>query len=202
VTERTPEAAYRSYWINAILWAVVFLPLAGWLAVLRNRGTKEGWTITLWATGITIAVFVALWLVYALPASRFYRRIQRENPQSLVFAATRTKSYDVAISELTEDHFNPSYFCAVVADGDSLRIVSRRGGTFKISAQRISNIEASTTRDLRVDYPCVAIDLKTEPTPITLPLRAHQGPWRSLFMSRPTVIRELVAGLNARVHVE
>ncbi|MEO6116248.1 MAG: hypothetical protein ABIP33_07680, partial [Pseudolysinimonas sp.] len=162
MTEPTPEAAFRAYWINTGIYAALFFPLAGFLTYLRTRGLTNGVAISAWSIGGTLAVAAGLLLIYAIPADRFYRRIERENPEAVVFAATRAKFWDAAISKLTEDRFNGSYLSAIVADADSLRILSRKGGTITIAWGRVLDIAGSSTRDFRIDYPCVAIDLRTD----------------------------------------
>lgn len=122
--------------------------------------------------------------------------VVRENPEAVIFAATRTKYYDKAISTLTKDHFGPTYLCAVVSDGQSMRIVARKGGTFTIPWTRILSIEASTTRDYHFESPCVMVHVSADSDPVDLPLIAHKNPWNSLFMTRPSTIRELVAELT------
>ena len=92
MTEPTPEAAYRSYWTSSGLWALFYIPLAGYAGYLRSQNLTNGVAITAWTIGGTLAFFLALMLVYAIPTDRFLRRIERENPGAVVFAATRSSS--------------------------------------------------------------------------------------------------------------
>lgn len=197
MTELTPEAAYRSYWTSSGLWALFYFPLAGYAGYLRSQNLTSGVAITAWTIGGTLAFFLALMLVYAIPADRFLRRIERENPGAMVFAATRSKFWDTAISELTQDGFNGSYLSAVVANADGLRIISRKGGTIAVAWRRIVRIEGSSTRDMGIDYPCVTIDLQTDSGVVRLPLRATKSAWHSLFMTSPKLVGELVTQLTA-----
>ena len=197
MTEPTPEAAYRSYWTSSGLWALFYIPLAGYAGYLRSQNVSNGVAITAWTIGGTLAFFLALFLVYGIPADRFLRRIERENPSAVVFAATRSMFWDTAISELTQDGFNGSYLSAVVANADGLRIISRKGGTISVAWRRILRIEGSSARDMGIDYPCVTIDLQTDSGVVRLPLRATKSAWHSLFMTSPKLVGELVTQLTA-----
>ena len=197
MTEPTPEAAYRSYWTSSGLWALFYIPLAGYSAYLHSQRLPDGLAITAWSVGGTLAFCLAVMLVYAIPADRFLRRTERQNPGAIVFAATRSKSWDTAISELTEDRFHGSYLSAIIANADDLRILSRKGGTITVAWTRIVGIEGSSTRDFGVDYPCVTLTLRTDSGPVRLPLRATRSAWHSLFMTSPRLVGELVTEMSA-----
>ncbi len=197
MSEPTPEMSYRSYWTSSGLWALFYIPLAGYAGYLRSQNLPSYASITAWSIGGTLAFFLALMLIYAIPADRFLRRVQRENPEAVVFASTRSKFWDTAISELTDDRFNGSYLSAVVANADGIRIMSRKGGAITVAWRRILRIEGSSTRDMGTTYPCVAIDLQTDSGVVHLPLRATRSAWHSLVMTSPKLVGDLVKQLNA-----
>ena len=185
----TPESAYRGWWFSSVTWLIVFVPLSVFSTWLRSQGDPGAAGIVLWTTIGTISVFGALLLVIALPIDRLQRRLRKENPTALVFVARKTKFYDQAIDKLTENHFNLTYLSVVVADAAELRIFSRRGTTFTIPWTRVIKVVATSTRDSRIDYPAVGIDIQFGDERVRIPLDASTSGWTFPPMTRPHVIR-------------